>query len=78
MDQILEHALRLPAEERRQLAEQLIISLDGEPREDAEAAWRDEIGHRVQQMLDGQVEMIDGEAAHERLRAHLQALRSRR
>jgi hypothetical protein len=79
-DDLLERALRLPVEERRRFARALIISLDRDQDEEhdeeqADAAWRDEIGRRVQQMLDGQVEMFDGEQSHARLRAHLRAMR---
>jgi putative addiction module component (TIGR02574 family) len=75
-DDLLERALSLPVEDRRRLARALIISLDrDQDEEQVDTAWREEIGRRVEQILDGQVEMIDGEEAHARLRAHLRAIR---
>jgi putative addiction module component (TIGR02574 family) len=43
---LLSQALRLSLDERAQLAADLIASIDGEPDEDAEAAWAAEIERR--------------------------------
>jgi len=44
---LLAEALQLPVAERAQLAADLIASIDGEPDEDAEAAWAKEIARRA-------------------------------
>jgi len=44
---LLSQALRLSADERAKLAAELIASIDGEPDEDAEAAWAKEITRRA-------------------------------
>jgi putative addiction module component (TIGR02574 family) len=44
---VLEDALRLELTERAELAAELLASLDGEPDEDAEAAWATEIKRRA-------------------------------
>lgn len=56
---LLTEALRLPAEERGELIASLIDSLETEVDTDADAAWSDEIARRLQEIDDGQVEMID-------------------
>lgn len=73
-EKLFAEALELPAEERQRLARMLVLSLEGDD-EDAEVAWTGEIEHRVQEILDGRVEMIDGEEAHRMLRARLHGRR---
>lgn len=48
---LFEEALQLPLPERAELAADLIASLDGEPDEDAEAAWAAEIERRARAAL---------------------------
>jgi hypothetical protein len=53
--ELLEQARKLTREEQRQLAHDLWIEADG-PYEDpavVEAAWAEEIGHRLQGIADG-------------------------
>jgi putative addiction module component (TIGR02574 family) len=51
---ILEEALRLPVEERAEVAAELLASVDGEPDADADAAWAAEIDRRARRALAGQ------------------------
>ena len=75
-DELLANVLKLPVEDRHRIARQLVISLDGED-EEVEAAWGAEIEKRVQELVDGKVETIDGEGAHKIVRARLRAIRDR-
>ncbi|MDZ7661049.1 addiction module protein [Thiohalophilus sp.] len=63
----------LPREDRARIALDLIRSLDkdDEPisREEWEAAWREEIQQRVQDVHEGRVELVDAEEALAELRA---------
>jgi hypothetical protein len=45
--EVLEEALALPVEERAALADSLLESIDSDIDEDAEVAWRKEVGKRV-------------------------------
>lgn len=74
-DELLASVLKLPAEQRRRIARELVLSLDGAD-EGAEAAWGAEVEKRVRNLLDGKVETIDGEEAHRMVRARLRAIRS--
>jgi putative addiction module component (TIGR02574 family) len=71
---ILADILRLPAEDRAQLALELIRSLDGEADADAAQAWDVEIRRRGQE--------VDAEAAEtmtlEEYRAHIRQRRAAR
>jgi putative addiction module component (TIGR02574 family) len=69
-----EQALRLTPNEKRELIESLVISLDCDPDADPQAiaqAWDEEIARRVDAMDKGEVEMIDGDEVFARLRAIL-------
>ena len=56
--ELLEKALRLPAEARAALAGSLIESLDEAIDEDAEAAWADEIAQRIRDLDSGKAKTI--------------------
>lgn len=58
-EQLEIEARNLPRDERARLAEALLDSLDEET--EIERAWREEIRRRVQQVRDGDVEMIPAE-----------------
>ena len=51
---LLHEALRLPTEERAELAAELIASLDGPAGPDVEVAWAAEIERRVAKVLSGE------------------------
>jgi putative addiction module component (TIGR02574 family) len=56
---VLEEALKLSPNERAEVAEKLIASLDEMPDADVEQAWQEEVQRRLQQVERGKVELID-------------------
>jgi putative addiction module component (TIGR02574 family) len=56
--QLLQEALRLPENERGELAAKLIESLDPAAEDDVEAAWSAEIEERIRELQTGQVQAI--------------------
>ncbi len=66
-DTLLESALKLPERDRAHLAAELIASLDGEPEAGVEAAWLAEVDRRIAETDQGNVQLIDWEAAKEQL-----------
>lgn len=72
---ILQDALALPNDERLELAEEFLDSVDA-VHEELDEAWRAEILDRVRQVRSGEVELVSWEAARERGREAL-ARRSR-
>jgi putative addiction module component (TIGR02574 family) len=67
---ILQDALALPNDERVELAEELLDSVDA-VHEELDEAWRAEILDRVRQVRSGEVELVSWEAARERGREAL-------
>ncbi len=65
---LLEQALKLPVNERAELAEQLLRSLDPVADQDVEAAWQKEVQRRLSEVERGVAEMIPWEEVRERLR----------
>lgn len=65
---VLEEALKLTVNERAEVAEQLIASLDEVPDTDVELAWQEEIQRRLQQIDRGEVKTIPWEEVQRRLR----------
>jgi putative addiction module component (TIGR02574 family) len=65
---VLEEALKLTANERAEVAEQLLASLDEIPDTDVELAWQEEIQKRLQQIDRGEVKTIPWEDVQRRLR----------
>jgi putative addiction module component (TIGR02574 family) len=64
---VLEEALKLPPNERAEVAEQLIASLDEVPDTDVEQAWQEEIQKRLQQIERGEMKTIPWEEVQRRL-----------
>jgi putative addiction module component (TIGR02574 family) len=56
--ELLKDALALPAEARAALIDTLLESLDTQVDDDAEAAWRQEIYRRLEQIDSGAVKLI--------------------
>ena len=56
--ELLEKALKLPAEARAALAGFLIESLDETVDEDAEAAWAEEITRRIRELDSGRAKTV--------------------
>lgn len=65
---VLEAALTLDPADRARLARELIGSLEA-PDADVEAAWRDEIRRRIDEVEAGTAELEDWETVRQRLRA---------
>lgn len=70
---LLDQALKLPDEERGELASRLLRSLPLEDRDVAptsewEALWSAELDHRIRQVRDGSVELADGDEVLAELR----------
>lgn len=72
VDEILEQALRLEADERTVLVDRLLDSLDtgeSEPTDDEwGGAWAEEILRRIERIECGESQLIDWEDAKRRLR----------
>ena len=73
--ELLREASQLPEADRAELAGRLLESLDGEPDEDVEAAWAEEIERRVRQIESGEVKTIPWEDVREKLYARLHGRR---
>lgn len=74
--EVLETVKAMTHEQRADLAYQVLLTLDEGPAEDpatVEAAWRDEIGRRVDDYLAGNANLIDVEESHAKIRAELAA-----
>ncbi len=65
---VLAEALKLPSNERAEVAEQLIASLDEAPDADVEEAWQEEVQRRLGQIERGEVNTIPWEEVQRRLR----------
>jgi putative addiction module component (TIGR02574 family) len=58
-DELLSDVLRLPPEQRAELAHKLLLSLEAEPAEqDAEGEWDSELERRAREVLDGTVKTV--------------------
>lgn len=70
--ELRDELLKLPADERQELADKLYESLDDEPVDPAwERAWSDELAGRVQEIADGTVQLVDADEMHAELRDEL-------
>ena len=65
---VLAEALKLPSNERAEVAEQLIASLDEAPDTGVEQAWQEEVQRRLGQIERGEVNTIPWEEVQRRLR----------
>jgi putative addiction module component (TIGR02574 family) len=71
IDDLLNQALQLTAEERTRLAHELLLSVDGEPavEADAEQEWDLEIARRARGVLDGTTQTVSWSDLKARLAA---------
>ena len=74
---ILQDALTLPDQERLMVAEELFNSIDDATHAEADDALRVEILRRVQQVRNGEVELVPWETVREQGREALAKLRGR-
>jgi len=65
---ILEQAMKLSPNERAEVAEELIASLDEITDVDVEKAWQEEIQRRIQQIDSGEVKTIPWEVVQRQMR----------
>ena len=65
---VLEAAMSLPPDDRVELAEGLMWSLDEAYQEKVERAWNAEIDRRLDEIHSGRAELVDGDEALRRLR----------
>lgn len=70
---LLEEARRLPANERADLAAELLATLDGEPEPDVEAAWAAEIERRARRVLRGESAGEPWESVRDRIKNDLRS-----
>jgi putative addiction module component (TIGR02574 family) len=69
--QTLDELLKLPPEQRLELAEELWDSVEAHDPE-WQRAWSQEIARRLETIADGRAELIDADVVHAELRAELQ------
>lgn len=80
LKEIESQALQLSPPERSELIHRLIVSLEGEPQDTPEAiarAWDEEIARRVADMEAGRTEWIPADEVMSRLRAKINAVKTR-
>ncbi len=70
-EQILQTALALPPDDRVEIAESLLQSLDDETAVEIEAAWADEIKRRIESIDKGEARMIPAEEVMREMRKRL-------
>jgi hypothetical protein len=76
--QYLEAAKALDADERLEVARQLLLSIDRDADDDqaaVAAAWESVIRRRAEEAINGEVELLDVDESHARLRAEIAASR---
>ena len=69
--ELFREASELPENDRAELAGRILESLHGEPDEDVEAAWTEEIERRIRQIDSGEVQTIPWEEVRAKLYARL-------
>lgn len=77
-DEVYEAGLRLDLDERAVVAHRLLASLhpeQGSDKLEVDEAWREEIGFRVDDILNGKVELRSFEETQAKARALLDELR---
>ncbi len=77
-DKLRKEVLALPSDERADPAHALLESLHEAAEPDAESAWITELDRRAQAVADGTANLVDWEAARERIAARLKARREGR
>jgi putative addiction module component (TIGR02574 family) len=64
---LIEQVLRLPVDERAEIASEILASLDGEAESGVEAAWAVEIERRAERVLSGESQGEDWEDVRQRI-----------
>lgn len=65
---IISEAMRMPAEDRATIAENLIASLDREYDENTEVLWQDEVQKRIREIESGAVKCVPWESVRSSLK----------
>lgn len=74
-EDLLSDVLRLPPEERAEVAHKLLLSLEESEDPGAEDAWSEEVERRAREVLDGSVKTVPWEQVEARLNARLRQRR---
>lgn len=75
-DELLSDVLRLPPEQRAEVALELLLSLEEEDEEqDVAAAWDEELSERAQQVLNGTAKTLPWSEVEARINAQLRQRR---
>ncbi|HZI07298.1 MAG TPA: addiction module protein [Archangium sp.] len=75
-DELLSDVLRLPPEQRAELAHKLLLSLEAGPEDqDAEAEWDQELERRAREVLDGTVKTVPWKEVEARITRRLRQRR---
>jgi putative addiction module component (TIGR02574 family) len=69
--ELLREASELSEADRAELAGRLLETLHGEPDEDVEAAWAEEVERRIRQIDSGEVKTVPWEEVRAKLYARL-------
>ena len=67
VEEVLQQALQLSAEDRARIAAELLASVDGPPDPDADTAWATEIERRALRALNGESTGADWEVVKKRV-----------
>jgi putative addiction module component (TIGR02574 family) len=70
-EQILQSALTLPADDRVEIAESLLQSLDEDTAAEIEASWTEEIRRRIESIDKGEAKMIPADEVMREMRERL-------
>ena len=70
-EQILQSALSLPPDDRVEIAESLILSLDDTRAAEIEAAWAEEIKRRIDSIDKGKAKLIPWDEVNRSMRERL-------
>jgi len=71
LDKLTQQVLGLPLDQRSELAEKLLESLDELAPEEIEQVWAAEAERRYQAFKDGRIEAVDGNVVHREIIADL-------
>lgn len=71
LEQILDEAMRLPAEQRAIVADRLLGTLGKDEDFEISPAWREEITRRIAAIDAGEMQTLDADAVFERMRRML-------
>ena len=69
-DELLSDVLKLPVEERAELAHKLLLSLE-EEEAGVEPSWAEELERRAQEVIDGSVKTVPWPEVEARINARL-------